>query len=264
MPHDQSGRIVAPMLGVQVTTRYSTGLRSLKDSMPDATRPRLGERVFQLAFGAIQWPWLLRSLHGGSRESRRTLLDRVGLPQDALPHLGSWKADAFFLHRIVDAIETLRPRRVVELGSGASSLVIAKALQDVGGGRLSSYDQHAPFVASMPGWLAEHGVSADFAHAPLVHGQPCWPGPWYDIATVPERIDLLVIDGPPWSVHPFARGAADRLFDRIPVGGLVLLDDAARPGERMVARRWRREWPGFRFELDTRGSKGTLVGVRER
>ena len=79
---------------------------------------------------------------------------------------------------------------------------------------------------------------------------------------LPERIDLLIIDGPPWAIHPFVRGAAETLFDRIPVGGTVLLDDAARPGERVVARRWRKRWPGFRFELDTRGTKGTLVGVR--
>lgn len=245
-----------------MTTRYSTGLRSLKESLPQSAPRQLGDRAFQIMFGAIQWPWLLRSLYGGSRATRRALLRRVGLPADALPNLGSWKADAFFLHRIVDAIEGLRPAHVVELGSGASSLVIAKALDNVGGGRLASYDQHAPFVASMPGWLAEHGLSADFAHAPLAPGKPCWPGLWYDIATLPDRIDLLVIDGPPWTVHPFARGAADRLFDRIPVGGVVLLDDAARPGERMVARRWRRKWPGFRFELDRGGSKGTLVGVR--
>lgn len=68
------------------------------------------------------------------------------LADDALPHLGSWKADTGLLHRIVDAIEELRPRVVVELGSGASSLVCARALELNGGGRLVSYDQHAPFV----------------------------------------------------------------------------------------------------------------------
>jgi hypothetical protein len=36
----------------------------------------------------------------------------------------------------------------------------------------------------------------------------------------------------------------------------VLLDDAARPGERVVAARWRRDWPNFRFTL-LPGAKGT-------
>ena len=43
-----------------------------------------------------------------------------------------------------------------------------------------------------------------------------------------------------------------------------MLDDAARPGERIVARRWRRQWPDFSFKLCHPGSKGTLVGTRRR
>ena len=41
-----------------------------------------------------------------------------------------------------------------------------------------------------------------------------------------------------------------------------MLDDAARPGERVIARRWRREWPDFDFQLVKSGTKGTLVGKR--
>jgi predicted O-methyltransferase YrrM len=57
------------------------------------------------------------------------------------------------------------------------------------------------------------------------------------------------------------RGSAERLFDRIAPGGVVMLDDAARPGERIVARRWRERWPDFEFRL-LPGIKGTLMGVR--
>jgi len=39
-----------------------------------------------------------------------------------------------------------------------------------------------------------------------------------------------------------------------------LLDDAARPGEQVVARRWRERWPYIAFHYDRRGSKGTLIG----
>ena len=80
---------------------------------------------------------------------------------------------------------------------------------------------------------------------------------------MPQEIDQLVIDGPPWTLNPFVRGRAETLFDRIVPGGMVLLDDAARPGERVVASRWRRNWPDFRFTLMP-GAKGTLVGERLR
>lgn len=210
----------------------------------------------------IQWPWLLRSLYGGTMAQKQALLRRIELDGDALPHLGSWKADTFFLHRIVDTIESLRPATVVELGSGASSLVIAKALSINGGGRLVSYDQHAPFVAAMGEWLAEHDLEADFHHAPLSIPAPKWGADWYRLSELPASIDLLVIDGPPWAVHPFIRGAAEALFPLMSVGGVVLLDDAARPGERIVASRWRREWPEFGFRFEAGGTKGMLAGRR--
>lgn len=210
----------------------------------------------------VQWPWLLKSLYGGTMAQKQALLRRLDLPEDALPHLGSWKADTFFLHRIVDTIEALRPETVVELGSGASSLVIAKALSSNGNGRLISYDQHEPFVDAMGEWLTEHDLAASFHHAPLSIPAPKWGADWYRLTDLPRSIDLLVIDGPPWSVHPLIRGAAESLFPRVSVGGMVLLDDAARPGERIVASRWRREWPEFEFGLETGGTKGMLRGQR--
>jgi hypothetical protein len=42
----------------------------------------------------------------------------------------------------------------------------------------------------------------------------------------------------------------------------VLLDDAARPGERVVARRWRKEHENMEFTLDSQGAKGTLLGYK--
>lgn len=215
-----------------------------------------------LAFGAIGWPWLLRSLSGGTKAEKRALLDRLALPHDALPNLGSWKADTALLHLIVDKIEALRPQMVVELGAGATSLVTARALQLHGGGRLTSLDQHDEFVAATRRWLAEHGLSADLRVAALIPAPGDWPGYWYDIDALPERIDMLIIDGPPWTIHPFVRGAAECLFDRVPVGGLVMLDDGARPGERVIAARWKRRWPNFGFHLVRNGTKGTLVAER--
>lgn len=214
-----------------------------------------------LAFGAIQWPWLLKSLWGGRAADRVALLDRLGLAQDALPNLGSWKADVGFLSRLVNHVLAERPAQVVELGAGASSLVLARALQMAGSGQLTSYDQHAEFVGSTSRWIADHGLAADLRHAPLVPAPGGWPALWYDLTSVPDSIDLLVIDGPPWTYHPLVRGAAETLFDRIPPGGTVMLDDAARPGERVVAAHWRRRWSDFSWRL-VPGIKGTLVGKR--
>lgn len=223
-------------------------------------RRRMSDMAWRIGFGAIGWPWLLASLSGGRPADKRALLDELGLAHDALPHLGSWKADVGFLRHIVREIARLRPTHVVELGAGASSLVAARALQIHGGGRLHSFDQHGGFVDATRQWLADHALDIDIRHAPLTHESADWPGRWYAVDHLPERIDLLIIDGPPWSVHPLVRGAADSLFSRLSPGAVVLLDDAARPGERLVARRWRQRWPHIDFRLVKDGTKGTLVG----
>ena len=249
-----------------MTSRNTTSLLALEEDASDrAAEPRsFSDTAYRLAFGAIGWPWLLFSLWGGTQAEKRRLLGRVGLDADALPHLGSWKADTGFLHRIVDAVEELRPANVVELGAGASTLVCAKALQVNGSGTLHSFDQHKGFVDATRQWLKEEGATARLQTAPLRASVPGWPGVWYDLSDLPETIDLLIIDGPPWSVHPYVRGAAECLFDRLSPGAIVLLDDGARPGERIVARRWRERWPDINFELVKGSTKGTLVGRKQR
>lgn len=244
-----------------MTSRELTGFLPLSEPK-DAADTRVSDLVWRLGFGAISWPWLLASLSGGRPADKRALMAELGLAPDALPHLGSWKADVGFLRHIVREIARLKPVHVVELGAGASTLVAARALALHGGGRLHSFDQHGGFVEATRGWLEDNDLSVDIRHAPLERQVEGWPGRWYALDDLPEQIDLIIIDGPPWTVHPMVRGAADSLFSRLSPGGVVLLDDAARPGERLVARRWRRRWPHIDFRLMHDGTKGTLVGRR--
>lgn len=245
-----------------MTTREATSLLALGDTpVVGSTGRSLADWAALLAFGAIQWPWLLRSLHGGRLADKHALLDRLDLPHDALPYLGSWKADTGLLTLVTDHILEHKPQLVVEFGAGASTLVLARALQKAGGGRLISFDQHEDFVGATRDWLADHGLKADLRAVPLRPSED-WPGLWYDHGPLPRGIDLMLIDGPPWSIHPLTRGGAATLFDHVSPGGTVMLDDGARPGERFVARRWRREHPDFEFELAKTGTKGTLIGRR--
>jgi predicted O-methyltransferase YrrM len=213
-------------------------------------------------FGAIGWPWLLKSLGDGGADARAALLARTGLPHEALPEkLGSWRADAGFLLLIADHILESKPDLVVELGGGTTTLIAARCLHLNGSGSLISVDNDNGFAGATREMLDAQGLDAEIRAVPLATPPEGWPGLWYDHGALPERIDLLLIDGPPWVVHPFVRGAAASLFDRIPRGGTVMLDDAARPGERLVARRWKREWPEFDWVF-VPGAAGTLVGTK--
>ena len=230
------------------------------DRLRAATRT-LNDRLAVGVGGAVGWPWLLKSLGDGGPVARARLLERTGLPDEALPRLGSWRADADFLDIIAARILDHRPATVVELGGGTSTLVAAHCLARNGGGRLVSIDGNADFAEETRQRLADGGFEAEVWAAPIEVQDTGWPGAWYRLPPLPDRIDLLIVDGPPWTLHPMVRGAAATLFDRVPVGGAVLLDDAARPGERLVARRWRKEWPDFDFTRVT-NTAGTLIGVR--
>jgi hypothetical protein len=44
-----------------MTTKFLTGLLAKPREADSLVRRTLGEGLFQIAFGAIQWPWLLTS-----------------------------------------------------------------------------------------------------------------------------------------------------------------------------------------------------------
>jgi predicted O-methyltransferase YrrM len=247
-----------------MTSRERTGFLPQSAAVVGGSGRSMSDWAALLAFGAVQWPWLLRSLGGGSLAEKHALLDRLGLPRDALPTLGSWKADTGLLRLVADHILTAKPNTVVEFGTGASTLIAARALEIAGRGNFVSFDQNPEFVEATRAWLAEHGLSADLRAVPLRPAPGGWPGLWYDHGELPDRIDLLLIDGPPWTIHPLTRGAAATVFERVAPGGTIILDDGARPGERVIARSWRKQWPDFSFRLVKSGTKGTLIGRRLR
>lgn len=249
-----------------MTSRATTPLLSRGDDC-GASPPRgPADLALLTIFAVLNAPFLLKSLRGGSEAAKAALLERLELPARALPHTGGWKADVGLLAFLADHVLKEKPRTIVEFGAGATSLVISRAL-DLAGVQdptFISFEQHADYCERTAAWLSEFGGCSSIRHAPLVPAPEPWPGLWYDHGPLPEEIDLLLIDGPPWTVHPFTRGGAESLFDRVRVGGTVLLDDAARPGERVVASRWKKAWPGFDFALRHFSSKGTLVGRRIR
>jgi hypothetical protein len=79
---------------------------------------------------------------------------------------------------------------------------------------------------------------------------------WYaqrPVRSLPDRIDLLLVDGPPAfePEHELSRyPALPVLAERLAPDATVILDDIDRPGERLTVDAWERGY-GFRFELRT-------------
>jgi hypothetical protein len=66
---------------------------------------------------------------------------------------------------------------------------------------------------------------------------------WYDapLSEVPKEFQLVICDGPPGSTLGGRYGLLPVMGERLPAGSVILLDDAARPGEVEVLRRWASE-----------------------
>jgi predicted O-methyltransferase YrrM len=156
---------------------------------------------------------------------------------------------------------------VVECGSGYSTLVLARLLH-TRAGRLVSLEHDRAWAARVGDELASGGLAetAQIALAPLEpHPLARDDLPWYArsaLRSLPQRIDLLLIDGPPafdpgtgLSRYPALPALAARLAD----DAVVVLDDIDRPGELRILDAWERD-ANFRFE--TRPAARIAIGRR--
>ena len=130
--------------------------------------------------------------------------------------------------------------RIVECGSGVSTVVLARLLRERDAGRLVALEHDRHWAALMHEQLRREALDgiARVLHAPL-QGEPPWYAP-ARLRELPDEIDLLLVDGPPAydAGHETRRAPAlPRLQARLVEGAAVVLDDIARPGERDVLAR---------------------------
>lgn len=179
-----------------------------------------------------------------------------------VPQLHGWPISPDFAMLMVDLIETHEPDAVIEFGSGASTVLIAHALNRVADRRkiapLHLSFEHLPQYHDQTAQMLQSAGLRDRVRlclAPLVplpvargEPMPCYAGGSAldelarDLAvrsTRPPRL-LIVVDGPPGTTGPRARYPVLELVHRsIPVfSGHVLLDDYGRPDEKVVAADW--------------------------
>jgi hypothetical protein len=140
-----------------------------------------------------------------------------------------------------------RPRLVLELGSGSSTWLIAASLRANGIGRVVSIEHDDSHVARTAQLLEQSDLS-DWAHllrAPLIErtvGDRKFQ--WYDVdaflKTLPEKIDLLFIDGPPGKMQSLSRfPAMPVLAPHLAHDALIFVDDGGREDETRMVELWR-------------------------
>lgn len=170
-----------------------------------------------------------------------------------------YAANLEYLEAVADhAVKTKGP--VLECGSGATTILmgILCGKRNIDVWSLEHYDEWRQRVS---GVLAENGIAtAHVCAAPLVeYGEFVWYDP--PLAQMPETFSLVICDGPPGTTKGGRYGLLPVLGDRLPAGATILLDDAGRPGEAELIKRWETEVP---FKTETRGSEERGFAVMRR
>jgi predicted O-methyltransferase YrrM len=154
--------------------------------------------------------------------------------------------------------------RIVECGSGVSTVVLARLLrQRASGATIVALEHDAHWAALVTDMLRRESLLnlARVVQAPLADDPP-----WYGrgaMAEMPDDVDLLVVDGPPAQApgHGTRRAPALAAFEpRLTETATVILDDANRPGEQQVLTGWESE-TSWRFTIDP--AAGVAIGQRD-
>jgi predicted O-methyltransferase YrrM len=175
----------------------------------------------------------------------------------AIPGLRSWAASADVLLTLHSVSKKVKPKVVLDLGSGVSTLVLAKSSPDA---KIFSIDHLSEFAEKTKTLLADHQISnVELRVAPL---QPHAMGiDWYEVSALDdiEKIDLLFIDGPPGSKNEKARHPVlSQCLSKLSPGAVIVLDDAGREGERELADMFLQALPGYELEFLSH-EKGTAI-----
>lgn len=172
-----------------------------------------------------------------------------------MPRPGTWAASEDLLLWLAGYILEHRPRSVVDLGSGQSSVWMAAAMRTAGyDGRVIGVDHDETYAQATRELARRQGVEdwLTVIHAPLreqmIEGRSVR---WYDLDALASigDIDLLCIDGPPGQGTSHARWPAlPALYARLSAKATIVLDDMIRRDEQEILEEWMGLYPGFEVE----------------
>lgn len=226
-------------------------LKALEQSLPQMSKDNAGKVTKDLIIVQNRLYAQLESL---------SWLQRRLATKHQLPPLRGWAASPDVLLHLHTHIMSTQPRLIVELGSGASTLVVADALVQNGKGKLVSIE-HSEFYAGQTLHSLKAAQLQDCVELRVgdletwkgVHLNPEEsekPSRWYPVRLLRELgpVDLLWVDGPPGATCPYARyPAMPTLVERLSANSEVWMDDTIRREEKDICERWAEDY-GFEVE----------------
>jgi predicted O-methyltransferase YrrM len=167
----------------------------------------------------------------------------------------AWPIDRALARALAQLVIGRGLRDILEFGAGSSSVVFAKALELVGGGRLTSVEEE-------PAWSTDQWAivsSTPNVEARMIHSRVFFRtgslGLYHGYsaearAAVAARgpFSLVFIDGPDGYIG--RDGALHLAFPYLAPGALIVVDDARRRKERETIARWLAVYPGLSMLAD--------------
>lgn len=180
---------------------------------------------------------------------QQLLMQHVFDRPEPLAAMTSWSIAPEFAWWLYQHVITERPEKIIELGSGTSTLVIAAALKRIGAGRFLSFEHDHAYLEKTRTLLEACDLQdyVELLYAPLERlDLDSESYRWYDLPydlidhmIGRKQLDLLIVDGPPAATNHHARyPAMVRLQEYCSDATFVLLDDAAREEEQEILGRW--------------------------
>lgn len=181
------------------------------------------------------------------------------------PIFSQWSIDGDLLKIIIDEIYSKNSNNItiLELGSGLSTIIISYILKKINKGKLYSIEHDKFFYEKTKRLLDINNLNdiCDLIYSPLeeteINGNK-WL--WYNIDFINkiDKIDILLIDGPPAHIQEMSRfPALPILINKLNDNCVIFLDDANREEETNIIRTWRNLYPNFHFQI-IGTSKGAL------
>jgi hypothetical protein len=161
-----------------------------------------------------------------------------------MPATRGWAGSPDFLNKIVETILKQKPRFVLEASSGVSSVLIGLALKMNSSGKALSLENDFLFSEKTRknielNDIEDISIIIDCPLSDYLIDEETWK--WYETKelTFTDKIDLLIIDGPPRTTQILARyPAIPLLYKYFSDNVIILLDDAKRPDEIIIVEKW--------------------------
>lgn len=175
----------------------------------------------------------------------------------ALEFVSTWSLGELAYEAIVEDLRSASAKRIVEFGSGTSTLRLSR---DLPSAHILSIESDPVFLEQTERNLALHGGAAQVE---LVHRPLCWQRHglgWfrsYAPGAFPEQVDAVLIDGPPIATRRGREACLYQVFDNTHAGTRFYLDDYCRDAEQQIVRNWLRAYGNAlthrtTFEVDHR------------